>query len=415
MIDKEKELLMTPFIKTFAWILLACAPAQPAPTGQPSVVDDAGDFLVVQLKNATAYDIGFTVEELLKPKNGTGPSLDEGPDEKTLIVRNFKPAQKENILKMIAMFDVKQPEDKEGKSKGGKNEPNPRAQNVRVFPLQHTAPNNVLATLIPLFKNASLVADPSTNSIIVNSSNADIATIEGLLTHLDKTSDQPRNAAPGVRTIQLKHRATDDVSKKLMSLLGGFGDRDARVASDEGRGKLILRGSPDFLEFAGQVISELDVPAQMIQFEFAFFSADQNAAATGESDEAGSIPADLTDVARELGRFGRVRLLGRLACNAMEDHQFVLEGALGEGLSAKVSGNVLNAVTDGTIQLSVQGQVRLTRTGAGPNPSQAPPRSSIFDVNTTVVTRRGETIMIGSAPTGWAPGESAIMVLQAKQ
>ena len=408
---------MTPFIKSFAWILLLCAPAQQppsAPSSQASAVDDAGDFLVVQLKNATAYDIGFTVEDLLKPRNGTGPSLDEGPDEKTLIVRNFKPAQKENILKMIAMFDVKQPEEKDvGKAKGGINDatPSPRVQDVKALRLRDTTPGNVLESLIPLFKNASLVGDPTTNSIIVNSTNADIAVIERLLTHLDRPSDQARNSAPGVRAVQLKHRATDDVSKKLMSLLGASRDRDARVASDEGRGKIILRGSGEFLEFASNVISELDVPAQMIQLEFAFFSADQNAEATGEPDASRKIPADLETVANELQRFGKVRLLGRLACNTMEDNQFLVEGLLGEGLSAKVSGSIINAVTDGSIQLNVKGNVRLTRGAGDP---KAAPQSSAFEINTTVVTRRGDTVMIGSAPAGWAPGESAIMVLHAK-
>lgn len=64
-------------------------------------------LLVHHLKYRTAYDIAFTVEELLAPKTGKGPSLDEGPNEKTLIVRNFKPAQRANIIKMIEMFDVR--------------------------------------------------------------------------------------------------------------------------------------------------------------------------------------------------------------------------------------------------------------------------------------------------------------------
>lgn len=64
-------------------------------------------LLVHHLKHRTAYDIAFTVEELLEPKTGKGPSLDEGPTEKILIVRNFKPAQRANIIKMIEMFDVR--------------------------------------------------------------------------------------------------------------------------------------------------------------------------------------------------------------------------------------------------------------------------------------------------------------------
>lgn len=406
---------MLSFAKSIVWVMIAAASAQqpPATTPNPtSAVEDTGEFMVVPLKHRTAYDLGFTLEDLLKPRNGHGPSFDEGPDEKTLIVRYFKPAQKENILKMIAMFDIEQPEDA-GKRRGRNDDvPNPRAMNVKIFPLQYTTPGTMLETLIPLFKTASLVGDPGTNSIIVSATNADIAIIERLLTRLDKTSDSSRTTAPAVRTVQLKHRGTDDVSKKLMSLLGSMRDRDARIASDEGRGKLILRGSNEFLDFAGKVISELDVPAQMIQFEFAFFSTDQNAQVTDDPDDTNRIPNDLVAVGKELQRFGRVKLLGRLACNAMEDHQFQVDGALGEGLSAKVMGSIVNAVTDGSLQLNVQGQVRLTRFAGDP---RAAPQTSSFEINTTVVTRRGDTVMIGSAPAGWAQGESVIMVLQAKK
>jgi len=401
---------MTLFIKSLVMMMAAASAQQPtsATPSSPPVVEDAGDFLVVPLQHATAFDISFTVEELLKPRNGPGPSLDEGPTEKTLIVRNFNPAQKENILKMIAMFDIERPE--EERDRRPENTPNPRAQNVKVFPLKHAAPASVLESLIPLFKNASLVADSSTNSILVNATNADIAIIEGLLSHLDRASEQSRGSAPGFRAVQIKHRATEEVTKQLMSLLGGMRDRDSRVASDEGRGKIILRGSTEFLEFAEKVISQMDVPAQSIQFEFAFFSADQHSA--NEPVEPGKIPADLESVAQELQRFGRVRLLGRLACSSIEDRQFLVEGKLGEGLSAKVSGSVINAVSDGSIQLNVKGFVLLNRTPGDP---KAPPQSSVFEVNTSVVTLRGDTIMIGSAPAGWNPGESAIMVLQAKQ
>ncbi len=284
---------------------------------------------------------------------------------------------------------------------------------VRVFPLRHTTPDTVMETVVPLFKNAPMVANAATNSLIVTGTPHDLSTIEGLIEKIDRPVDPSRSATPGVRTIQLRHRSTQDVTKQLMSLIGGIRDRDARVASDEGRGKIILRGSNDFIEFGEHVVAELDVPAQMIRFEFAFFSADQNA--TGEPNDSGNIPADLESVARELGRFGRVRLLGRLACSSMEDRQFLVEGSLGDGLSAKVTGQVINAVSDGTIQLNVQGSIRLSRTFGGDPKVVAPPRSSAFELNTTVVTKRGETIMIGSAPAGWNPGESAIMVLQAKQ
>jgi len=284
-------------------------------------------------------------------------------------------------------------------------------RDVRVLPLSHAEPGSVMETLIPLFKGVSLVASPSTNSIICSGSREELDAVEGLLKHLDQRTATAGKGLPGVRAIQLKHRATDDVTKEVMSLIGGFQRGfEGRVASDKARGKIVLRGSEEFMDFASHVIAELDVPAQMIQFEFAFFSADQNDSAPAEG-----IPADLEPVAKELARFGRVRLLGRLACNAMEDHNFHLEGVLGDGMSAKVEGSLINAVADGSIQLNVNGSVRLTQFGGAEAGGKAPPRSSGFNIDTTVATRRGDTIIIGTAPAGWQTGESAIMVLQVKK
>jgi len=285
-------------------------------------------------------------------------------------------------------------------------------RDVRIFPLKNTEPGGVMETLIPLFKGVSMVASPPTNSIIASGAVEELDAMEGLLKHLDQPAEPAGRKVLGVRAIQLKHRATDDVSKELMSLLAGVPrSMDGRVAADRGRGKIVLRGTDDFLDFAAHVIAELDVPAQMIQFEFAFFSADQK-----DTSPPDGIPADLEGVAKELARFGRVRLLGRLACNATENREFQLEGLLGDGMMAIVEGSLINAVADGSIQLKVSGRVRLNHPEGGDDAeAKAPPRTSTFSIETTVVTRRGDTVIIGTAPAGWAPGESAIMVLQVKK
>ena len=42
---------------------------------------------------------------------------------------------------------------------------------------------------------------------------------------------------------------------------------------------------------------------------------------------------------------------------------------------------------------------------------QAP---SAFQVESTLITRRGDYVVLGSAPTGWEIGESAILVLHVR-
>ncbi len=67
----------------------------------------AGLF-VYQLKHKRAWDIGWTLEDLLSsgPKTSSSIKFEEGPDEYTLIVKNCKPAQKDEVIKLIEMFDV---------------------------------------------------------------------------------------------------------------------------------------------------------------------------------------------------------------------------------------------------------------------------------------------------------------------
>ncbi len=66
----------------------------------------ANDFVVYHLKHKTAYDIAFTIEDMLKPKSGSGPLFDEGPNEKTIIAKNVSPERREAVRKLIEMFDV---------------------------------------------------------------------------------------------------------------------------------------------------------------------------------------------------------------------------------------------------------------------------------------------------------------------
>lgn len=76
-----------------------------------STIDPAGTIaglFVYQLKHKRAWDIGWTLEELLSsgPKTSSSIKFEEGPDEYTLIVKNCKPAQKDEVIKLIEMFDV---------------------------------------------------------------------------------------------------------------------------------------------------------------------------------------------------------------------------------------------------------------------------------------------------------------------
>ncbi|MFH1417752.1 MAG: secretin N-terminal domain-containing protein [Planctomycetota bacterium] len=59
-----------------------------------------------QLKYKKAYDIAWTVEDLLNAGGKSTIRIDEGPNERTVLIRGSKPAQRDDIVKLIEMYDV---------------------------------------------------------------------------------------------------------------------------------------------------------------------------------------------------------------------------------------------------------------------------------------------------------------------
>lgn len=65
------------------------------------------DLFLIDLKYKEAFDIAFDVEKILNPDNKTGGiRLDEGPTKRTLLVRNCKPAERDKVKELVAIFDV---------------------------------------------------------------------------------------------------------------------------------------------------------------------------------------------------------------------------------------------------------------------------------------------------------------------
>ncbi|MBE7506611.1 MAG: hypothetical protein HS101_10035 [Planctomycetia bacterium] len=64
-------------------------------------------FMLVKLENTKAFDIAFDLEDILNPDNKSGGlKFDEGPTEKTLLIRNCKSTQEARVREVIKIFDV---------------------------------------------------------------------------------------------------------------------------------------------------------------------------------------------------------------------------------------------------------------------------------------------------------------------
>ncbi|MBK8267332.1 MAG: hypothetical protein IPK83_03125 [Planctomycetes bacterium] len=65
-----------------------------------------GQFFMVRLKNKTAWDMTFVLEDLVNRDDRSKVEFLEGPTEKDLLVMDYKPGQEEMIKNYIEMFDV---------------------------------------------------------------------------------------------------------------------------------------------------------------------------------------------------------------------------------------------------------------------------------------------------------------------
>ncbi|MCB9864885.1 MAG: hypothetical protein H6820_16130 [Phycisphaerales bacterium] len=86
-------------------------------------IDDIDDgtkppdtFYIVELKHKSAWDISYDLEDVINTEGRRPVTFKEGPREKDLIVMNFRPSQRAEIDKWIAIYDV--PKDGEGYGSG---------------------------------------------------------------------------------------------------------------------------------------------------------------------------------------------------------------------------------------------------------------------------------------------------------
>ncbi len=80
------------------------------PRRVPGDTSDEGPqlpFFLIKLKHKKAYDIKYDLEDILNPDDkSNGLKFDEGPTERTLMVLNCKPPEREKVEEVVKMFDV---------------------------------------------------------------------------------------------------------------------------------------------------------------------------------------------------------------------------------------------------------------------------------------------------------------------
>lgn len=276
-----------------------------------------------------------------------------------------------------------------------------------VFKLEHAACDDVAVILGRVFSSVA-IPDPRTNCVIMSATESDLAAARSLLTQLDQPSTDAD--AADVLIVRAKHRRALELADQIQQVLSS---RDLRVAADMGRASILLRGPESALEAARSILAQLDTPAASVNLEFAFFRAYRDL--DGDDLDA-VIPPDLADVAKELRRFGAVEFLARLSTIAVEHEDFKIEGGIRADLVTMVKGELISVSDDGAVRLEMEAFLRLERARPTEPKERAQRRGPMptFELRTIVQTRRGDYVVLGSAPTGWKPGESAILVLHVR-
>jgi len=254
------------------------------------------------------------------------------------------------------------------------------------------------------------------NAVICDCSAEDLSQIRELLVQVDVAASEEEQ--PEFAIIPVQQRRVDEVADTVSNLLMGR-TSNVRMAKDRGRSALVVRGPKAATDKVREFVQQLDRPQSSVSLEFAFFQADAERA-----DGSARVPADLAPVAEELKKFGSVELAGRLTTVAVENDKFSIEGAITEKMPRlRVYGEVVSANAEGTVRLKVMAGLSLERrsrpeTGSAEaqgQPTSRPSRGAEFELETSVQTKRGDYVVLGSAPAGGAPGESVILVLHVRE
>lgn len=248
--------------------------------------------------------------------------------------------------------------------------------------------------------------DPRSNSIVFVGPESAVKAARLLINELDQPAEEDQ--AQDVVMVRVSHRSAEELAGHISRILSS---RQLKMAADEARSTVLLRGSARAVAAARAAVEQLDVPAATVNLEFAFFHADLNATDASPSN----IPDDLAMVAQELRRFGGLKLLGRLSTIAVENEDFAVQGGISGNLSTQVRGTLL-APAGAAVKLNLRAELVLEKAPSGTEADEGKrsPRRPIFELKTVVTTERGAYVVLGSAPAGWNPGESAILVLHVR-
>lgn len=283
--------------------------------------------------------------------------------------------------------------------RGGRPQQRPSDETIKLISLKFADPMETAKSLERVL-GVRVVAEERTNSLIVMADPETLKLVEDLVHDID--IDRPEIIGEDqLVELQIRNRNVRDVVSQLAQLFRS----ELTLSADEQGRRILMRGNKKAIESAKHVASTLDVPLPTANVEVAFFQV-----GSSDDDFSQQTPDDLKSVTQQLQRFGTPRLVGRMTTSAVEGQKFRLNGQIAERTYLALEGRLEAAPTDGAVRLDIDANLSMNRqvdTDAKGRHVESPR----FTVSTTVITKRGDYVVLGSAPLGWKPGESAVLVL----
>ncbi|MCB9853593.1 MAG: hypothetical protein H6819_10900 [Phycisphaerales bacterium] len=270
---------------------------------------------------------------------------------------------------------------------------------IRAYALQHVKADEAARTIVQLM-GIDVVPDSRTNTLIISATEVQAEEVAKIISKIDIPRDDSLDRST-LTTVSIHNREVHDVAAQVSEMFR----RDLVVSADERSRQILLRGDAEMIESALRVISSIDTAMPTATVEFAYFQVGST-----DTDFSMETPKDLLPIAQQIERFGRPRLVGRMMTAAVEGQVFSLKGQIAERTFVNLTGRLIAAPVDGAVKLELTSDLSMRRMTTDDDQQKVEvPR---FSLSTTVMTKRGDYIVLGSAPLGWAPGESVVLVVQ---
>ena len=247
--------------------------------------------------------------------------------------------------------------------------------------------------------DARIVADPTTNSLVVAGQPKQLAIISQLLTKLDVDAPGAEKPAAKMAVFPLQHVKADHILEEALRLI--LRPPQGAFALDPRTNQVVVSADPRTLEEVQKLLLRLDdqlrgqarLPIPEVQVRVVWL-------ASGLAKDAPKPPADLQDVVEELGKIDvkDLRLVSQSVVKTMIDMPFTLAGSgtLDSPCELSIEGTVFVRERD---QPTLQIKIDATRQRGRDASMKLPPTVPVCRLATTIIAPPGHSVVLGVTPS----------------